>query len=224
MYSRAFIIFLDNTVQMIYSVLKVLETDFENMRFCSNENELFSLLQHECPAVILMNLDLFPRDGIVLLHEIKAKPQLRDIFVVIYSKKQDDFIVELALDSGAVGYISFHEKPAILRLFLRNLLFRYSRSPDLTRPINVDHERFLVYSYNHPVVMAKKEFLLFSLLFNNPGIFFSKLEIANLIWRNELIAQKRTIDVHIYNIRQVLGRNKIQSKKGAGYRFNKKAI
>ena len=68
------------------------------------------------------------------------------------------------------------------------------------------------------------EFKVFELLYNTPDKFFSKTEIAGLIWLDESVANKRTIDVHIYNIRQFFGKRIIQSQKGKGYRINKKVI
>ena len=54
----------------------------------------------------------------------------------------------------------------------------------------------------------------------NKDKLFSKTEIAKEIWNDESIAKKRNIDVHIYNIRRVLGEDLITSEKGKGYKFN----
>ncbi|MFO0436137.1 MAG: winged helix-turn-helix domain-containing protein, partial [Sphingobacteriaceae bacterium] len=71
------------------------------------------------------------------------------------------------------------------------------------------------------IELPKKEFRILMLLHNDQNKFFSKEELAINIWNDETIAKKRTIDVHIYNIRKILGKRIIQSQKGKGYRLNK---
>ena len=66
--------------------------------------------------------------------------------------------------------------------------------------------------------------MLFELLYNNSDKYFSKVDLAKIIWTDESMALKRTIDVHVYNIRQFFGKNIILSKKGIGYSLNKKLI
>ncbi len=88
----------------------------------------------------------------------------------------------------------------------------------------IDPERYMVFKKGEPIQLPKKEFVLFSFLNTDPDKFFSKAEIAEHVWQDELVAKKRTIDVHVYKIRQLLGSTIIISKKGAGYRINKKLI
>ncbi|MBK7669130.1 MAG: winged helix-turn-helix transcriptional regulator [Sphingobacteriaceae bacterium] len=56
-----------------------------------------------------------------------------------------------------------------------------------------------------------------SLLFSNPNKIFSKDEIATEIWHNKDISSKRTIDIHIRNIRRALGDDIIKTYRGIGY-------
>ena len=172
-----------------------------------------------------MNLDLQPNDAVTILKEVKHLHPLQFPYMVIYTEKNDDFVQELAFNSGADSFINFHHKPAVVELFLKNLLRR--REVPLkksNREFVVDPERFLIYKNGEPVQLPRKEFRLFELLYNSPEKFFTKLEIAGQIWHDESIAGKRTIDVHIYNIRQFLGKRIIQSQKGKGYRINKKLV
>ena len=110
-------------------------------------------------------------------------------------------------------------------LFLKNLL---RRRPEVTmqqkREIIIDKDQYLIFKNGKAIQLPKKEFRLFELLYNSSEKFFSKDEIANLLWNDEGVAKKRTIDVHIYNIRQFFGKRIIQSQKGRGYRINKKLI
>src|SRR5688500_14488675 len=148
-----------------------------------------------------MHLDLVPNDAINLLKEIKQKGYSTS-YLVIYTEKQDDFIQELAFNSGADCFINFHQKPSIMKFFLRNLLRRrIVRELTTSKDIVMNADRFLIYKSGKPVQLPRKEFRIFELLYNSSGKFISKQEIAAIVWKDEAVAKKRTIDVHIYNIR-----------------------
>ena len=172
-----------------------------------------------------MNLDLQPNDAVTVLKEIKLKHAVSNPFIIIYSDKQDDFVQELAFNSGADAFIAFHNKPSVLELFIKNILRRKVQViKNDQRSIIIDNEKYLIFRNGEAIQLPRKEFKLFELLYHQSEKFFTKDEIAESIWEDVAVAKKRTIDVHIYNIRQFFGKRIIQSQKGKGYRMNKKLI
>lgn len=215
------IVFIDNTISSIFKTAELLRADFSGIHLFSNEKEGLDFITTHPADIVFLNLDLAPHDAVTIAKDILQHTLLPKPFIVIYSEKQDDFIYELAFNSGVDSFINFHNKPAILRLFIRNLLTRKIKTKE-ERPQNliVDTERFVIIQKGKAISLPKKEFKLFELLYNSPAKFFTKNEIADLIWHDPLVASKRIIDVHIYNIRKSFGRRVIQSQKGKGYRFN----
>ncbi len=220
------IVFVDNSVNRLFKTIELLKTTFQNTLIFNQEKDFFEYLEGNQPDVILLNLDLQPNDAVILLKEIKTKKIASNPFIIIYSDKQDDFVQELAYNSGVDSFIGFHNKPAIISLFLKNLLRRQKLKETIppTKDIFIDNDQYLVFKNGESFQLPRKEFKLFELLYNNPERFFNKVEIATEIWHDKAIATKRTIDVHIYNIRQFFGKRIIQSQKGKGYRINKKLI
>lgn len=219
------IVFVDNTINRIYKTVDGLKHSFPNTHIFKAEDQLFDFLQNEMADVVFLNLDLEPNDGVLVLKEIKAKYHEFAPSVIIYSEKQDDFVVELAFNSGADAFISFHNKPSVLELFLKNLLRRKTKQLAKTeRAVIIDNDKYLIFKNGIAIQLPRKEFRLFELLYHQNEKFFTKKEIAKLIWEDETVAAKRTIDVHVYNIRQFFGKRIIQSQKGKGYRMNKKVI
>ena len=58
------------------------------------------------------------------------------------------------------------------------------------------------------------------LLVSKPGKVFSREEIFNKIWGNDVIVGTRTIDVHIRKLREKIGDDFIKTIKGIGYKFD----
>lgn len=223
--NKNIIVFIDNSIQNIYKTLDVLKHTFTNTIFFNSEEEGFKFLEENKVDVLLMNLDLQPHDAITFANELVKKSPQEKPFLIIYSDKQDDYIQELAFNSKIDSFINFHKKPAVLLPFLKNLLSRkLTKQNNHDKAIVIDNEKFVVLKNNLPVILPKKEFKLFELLFHSPNKLFTKKEIAQLIWNDESVSDKRIIDVHIYNIRKALGRNIIRSQKGKGYSINSRAI
>ncbi len=220
------ILFVDNSINKLLKTLDLIKASYPNVKVFNDETEAIEFLETEPVDVIFLNLDLTPNDGVTFTKELKQKTLASDPFIIIYSDKQDDFVQELAFNSGVDGYVNFHYKPAIMLLFLKNLLKRKQIKEIITinEDIVIDEERYTVVKNGDSIHLPRKEFKVFQLLFYAPEKFFTKNEIATLIWKDESVSNKRIIDVHIYNIRQLFGKRIIQSQKGKGYRINKKLI
>lgn len=221
--NRASIVFVDNSVNAIFKTAEALRRHFPDISIFNQEKDFLEFLETRRPDVIFLNLDLQPNDAVILCREIRHRYLESNPFVIIYTDKQDDFVQELAFNSGADSFINFHNKAPVMELFIRNLLRRRLASAhEQKREVVIDNERHLIFKNGVAFQLPRKEFRLFELLYNSSGKFFSKVEIASIIWNDETIANKRTIDVHVYNIRQFFGKRIIQSQKGKGYRINKK--
>lgn len=219
------IVFVDNAVHRIFKTLDVLRIQYPGLNTFTGEEALFDFLSTHDADVIFLNLDLQPNDGVMVLKEIRYRKLPNHPFVVLYAERQDDFAVELAFNAGADAFIGFHAKPAVLSLYLRNLLKRrIKHNTQEARAVLIDKDKHLIFKNGTAIQLPRKEFKLFELLYEQHDKFFSKKEIAQMIWHDESIATKRTIDVHVYNIRQFFGKRIIQSQKGKGYRMNKRVI
>jgi DNA-binding response OmpR family regulator len=219
------IFFVDNAVHKIFKTIESLKEEHPTITVFNSEQDLFSELENLEPDLIFLNLDLQPNDGVALAKEIQLRKLSSNPFIVLYSLKQDDFVQELAFNSGIDSFINFQQKSAVMKLFVRNLLRRRKQNAQVTdKKVIIDCDKYLIFKEGEPFQLPRKEFRLFELLYANSDKFFSKPEIASIIWEDPAVANKRTIDVHIYNIRQLFGKRIIQSQKGKGYRMNKKVI
>jgi DNA-binding response OmpR family regulator len=219
------VIFVDNTINRIFKTIDLLKSIYKNVIICKTESELFETIEKDAVDVIFLNLDLQPNDAVTILKELRLKQILSNPLIVIYSDKQDDFVQEIAYNSGVDAFINFQNKPSVMELYIKNILRRrVNVEVQNKRAILIDKEKYLIFKNGEAIQLPRKEFILFELLYNQTEKFLSKKEIAFSIWGDESIANKRTIDVHVYNIRQFFGKRIIQSQKGKGYRMNKKLI
>ena len=83
----------------------------------------------------------------------------------------------------------------------------------------IDAEQYQVLLNDEKIDLPRKEFELLSLLASRPGKVFTREEIMDKIWGNDVIVGGRTIDVHIRKLREKLGSDKIKTITGVGYKF-----
>src|SRR4051812_7449550 len=122
--AKGSIIFLDNTIHQLFQTVEVLKKMYSDVSFFTREEEFRDFIKTTESDLVFINLDLSPNDALTVLSDLKGGKLKAAPFVIIYSEKQDDFVQELAFNSGADGFISFHRKPAIMSLFIKNLLRR----------------------------------------------------------------------------------------------------
>ena len=121
------------------------------------------------------------------------------------TENNDDFVQELAFNSGADFFINFHQKPIVMELFIKNILKRKVKTKlNIKKRIYIDFESYLIFKEGKPFQLPRKEFMLFELLYNNSDKYFSKVDLAKIIWADESMALKRTIDVHFLHGPRIL--------------------
>ena len=91
---------------------------------------------------------------------------------------------------------------------------------EITKKFYVDREQYAIVANNIKVSLPRKEFEMVSLMYFNSNKIFTRLDFAKQIWNSPDVAKSRTIDIHIRNIRRILGNEIIKTTKGVGYTIN----
>lgn len=75
---------------------------------------------------------------------------------------------------------------------------------------------------NENILLTKKEYEILFMLASSPHRFFSRQEILDAVWENEVYVLDRTVDVHIARLRKKLDHygSLIINRSGFGYCFN----
>lgn len=83
----------------------------------------------------------------------------------------------------------------------------------------IDLDTKQVFVNGEPIDLTKKELEILILLARNPSKVFSREEILDRVWREDVFVMERTIDVHITRIRKKLRGSgvKIINRSGFGY-------
>ena len=97
-------------------------------------------------------------------------------------------------------------------------------------PLKVDASRHEVTWQGQPVDLKPREFALLSLLVNNAGRAFTRQQLLDLAWPEDMacgVGSDRTVDVHVARIRAKLGQEAarlIRTISGVGYKLQIPAV
>ncbi len=184
------------------------------------------IAEAEKPDLIILDVMMPRMGGIEACQRIRQHSALRKIPVVMLTARSEEGDQVSGLDAGADIYLA---KPISLPVLLSQVQAtlrsanRAVDTPDVLRAtgILIDRSRFLVELENRAdaIHMPRKEFQVLFALAANPGIVFSRQELLDQVWGEDVFVVDRTVDVHVRKIREKIGEEYIETVKGIGYRF-----
>jgi len=190
----------------------------------SNGKDAIQLAKKELPDLIILDIMMPGMDGIEVCTELRKLPQLKSTLIAFLTARGEDFSQIAGLDAGGDDYITKPIKPRVLISRVNALLRRHPE--DKTRDkktkigdLVIDRERYMIVKSGQDIAFPRKEFELLSLLTSKPNKVFSREEIFEEVWGDDVIVGDRTIDVHIRRIRERLTDENIKTIKGVGYKY-----
>jgi len=203
-------------------VFNLEKEDFE-VYTASNGKEAVDVAKKTTPDLIIMDVMMPEMDGMEACRVIRETPGLKNTLITFLTARNEDYSQIAGFEAGADDYIAKPIRPRLLISKIRAMMRRNTASEVTEQvslgPIQIDKEKYLVIKDGESIQLPKKEFELLLLLSSAPGRVFTRENILNTIWGNDVIVGDRTIDVHIRKLREKLGDDLFKTIKGVGYKF-----
>ena len=216
------ILLADDEPDILEIVSYNLKAEGYEVTCAKNGNEAIELAKKEQPSMIILDIMMPGKNGIEVCKILRLQPQFKDTVIIFLSALGDENTEIKGLETGADDYITKPISPKVL-ISKVNALFRRVAKEDTgilkLGDLSINREKYNVTYKDVPVILARKEFELLSLLASRPGKVFLRNEILEKVWGTEVIVGDRTIDVHVRKIRQKIGVDCISTVKGVGYKF-----
>lgn len=199
----------------------------ENYNVFTSTNGKDAILQAKkhTPQLIILDVMMPEMDGIETCNEIKQISSLKNTFVMFLTARGEDYSQIAGFDAGADDYVTKPIKPKVFISRVKALLRRFNDNEHITETrysvssLTIDREKYLIEIDGKSITLPKKEFELLNLLTSKPNKVFTRDEIFEKVWGNDVIVGDRTIDVHVRKLREKLAIDNIKTLKGVGYKF-----
>jgi DNA-binding response OmpR family regulator len=185
------------------------------------------------PELIILDVMLPGMDGLQVCRQLR---QRSIVPILMLTARAEEIDRVLGLEVGADDYLtkpfSMRELTARVRAILRRVeMMRAASAPSQEEVLTLaglrvdpaTHEATLG---EQPLELRPKEFALLYLLVRHPGRVFSRAYLLDEIWGYGAEAYDRTVDTHVYRLRQKLGAEseiaaRIVAVRGIGYKFQR---
>ncbi|EJL91490.1 two-component system response regulator PmrA [Pantoea sp. GM01] len=171
-------------------------------------------------SLIVLDLGLPDRDGASLLRQWRRDGIAVPVLILTARDALEDRVD--GLDAGADDYLVKPFALVELQARVRALIRRYQghsdnllQQGDLT--LNLSSQQVLL--EDHPLEITPKEFALLTRLLMRVGqnVHRETLQQDLYSWNDD--PGSNTLEVHIHNLRRKLGKDRIKTVRGVGYRL-----
>lgn len=180
----------------------------------------------QIPDLIILDLMLPDADGIEICKNLKKNDRYSSIPIIMLTAKGEETDKILGLEFGADDYVTKPFSPRELVARVKAVLRRRQKTDefgklDIGGTLIINTEKHEVTDEEKKIDLTSTEFRILKLFVSNKSKVFSRYDILDYLWGDEKIVLDRTIDVHIKNLRDKLGKSGqlIKNIRGIGYKL-----
>lgn len=193
-------------------------------------DEARKVLSTESPDLILLDWMLPGRSGLELAQQLKHNPKSRAVPIIMVSARGEEEDRVKGLDTGADDYITkpFSPREMVARV---KAVLRRAKPDELADEIDIgglhiDNISHRVTAEGRPIEIAPTEYRLLHFFMTHADRAFSRSQLLDRVWGDQVYVEERTVDVHVRRLRKALehsGHDRLlQTVRGVGYRFSDK--
>jgi two-component system, OmpR family, phosphate regulon response regulator PhoB len=198
------------------------------VRTAEGGHEALEAARAEKPDLMILDLMLPGFSGYEVLQEMRRRPELADVPVVVLTARRDEADRVKGLELGADDYVTkpFSPRELVLRV---SAVLRRSQSPAVApggRTLQagamvVDLGALRVAINGAELELTPTEYRLLVTLLERRGRVQSRQQLLETAWDISARIETRTVDMHVQRLRAKLGRHgdMIETVRGFGYRF-----
>ena len=211
------------------SIIQLVQHNLEKNGFLVssslNGNDGLKELKKFQPDLLLLDWMLPDLSGIEICKNIRKDNSFKNLPVIMLTAKGEEEDKIKGLDSGVDDYLtkpfSFNELMARIKAVLRrsnpNTVSDNLKFDD----VMLDRIEKRVFRDGQEIKLGPTEFRLLEFFLTNPKRVYSRDQILESVWPNNINVESRTIDVHIRRLRQSVNlKNKkelIRTVRSSGY-------
>jgi two-component system phosphate regulon response regulator PhoB len=205
--------------------LHLKKNNFEYLVVHNGEDAL-SHLDNFMPDFVILDWMIPGLSGLEVLRRIRNKQEYINLPILMLTAKNSEQDKIISFESGLDDYITKPFLPSELIARVKAILKR-------TNQLNLDHESLIfddikidtsqkkAFRGARRLNLGPTEFKILLFLLKNKQKVFSREQILNKIWPNQVNVEIRTVDVHIRRLRKELNQNEekdiIRTVRSAGY-------
>jgi len=207
-----------------------LEAEGFRVATAESGDEAVERIRDGVPDLILLDWMLPGLSGIELCRRWRGREETaRTPIIMITARGEEDERVR-GLATGADDYVvkpfSVPELHARISALLRRASPALVTATLKAGDLELDRESHRVRRAGRDLHLGPTEYRLLEYLMRNPGRVYSREQLLDGVWGNDVYVDERTVDVHVGRLRKAINRGReadpIRTVRGAGYAFDER--
>jgi two-component system phosphate regulon response regulator PhoB len=182
-------------------------------------------LRESVPDLLILDWMLPGLSGIELCRRLRSRPETQRLPIIMLTARGEESERIRGLSTGADDYVvkpfSTPELMARVKAMLRRARPEIVASVLKVGELELDRETHRVYRNGREIKLGPTEFRLLEFFLQAPGRVFSRGQLLDGVWGEDIYVDDRTVDVHIGRLRKSINigkmRDPIRTVRGAGY-------
>jgi two-component system phosphate regulon response regulator PhoB len=191
----------------------------------TNGSEGLKELKKFKPNLLLLDWMLPDFSGIEICKNIRKDTNFKNLPIIMLTAKGEEEDKIKGLDSGVDDYLtkpfSFNELFARIKAVLRRSDPKIVSDNLEFEDLKLDRNEKRVYRNEKEITLGPTEFRLLEFFLTNPKRVYSRDQILENVWPNNINVESRTIDVHIRRLRKSINlkdqKELIRTVRSSGY-------
>jgi DNA-binding response OmpR family regulator len=221
------ILIVEDDVKVSQLLRVYLERDGFETKTAVNGRVAVSDVESFKPDLIVLDLNLPEIDGLEVCRKIRSRSRTPIIMLTARDEDTDKIVgLELGADDYITKPFSPREVVARIRAVLRRVVEPLEPAEQVnTRDISIDLSRHEVTYKGVPLSLTPTEFKILTVLAQNPGRVYTRLQLLDLAYGQTWEGYERNIDTHVKNIRQKMSSaatdtgSSLITVHGVGYKY-----
>ena len=211
------------------SIIQLVQHNLEKEGFVvsssTNGNDGLKELKKFEPNLLLLDWMLPDLSGINVCKSLRRDKNFKNLPIIMLTAKGEEEDKVKGLESGVDDYITkpfgFNELMARIKALLRRSDPKTVSDDLIFEDLKLDRTEKRVFRDNNEIHLGPTEFRLLEFFLLNPKRVFSRDQILESVWPNNINVESRTIDVHIRRLRQSINlsgkKELVRTVRSAGY-------
>lgn len=211
-------------------ICEILEFNLKNEGFnvttCNSAEDALSIINRDF-NIILLDVMMDGMSGYKMAEKLRSEKNHIPIIFLTAKRTENDMLTGFSVggDDYIIKPFSIKEVIARVKAILKRESLKINKEtndPNLyAGDLTINKSNKEVYIDKNLITLTKTEFELLQHLLSNPNQLFSREELINTVWKDNIYVTERTVDVHITRLRKKIGKygKYITSRSGYGYQF-----
>ncbi|MGA9658833.1 MAG: phosphate regulon transcriptional regulator PhoB [Asticcacaulis sp.] len=202
-----------------------LEKEGYDVGHAADGDEALMMIKERLPDLLVCDWMMPKVSGIEVCRRLRAQGATRNLPIVMLTARSEETDRIRGLDTGADDYVikpfSMVELMARVRAVLRRIRPALSEDRVEFGEISVDRMSHRVQRSGRDVHLGPTEYKLLDYFMQYPKRVFSREQLLDAVWGNDVYVEARTVDVHVGRLRKALNSDSdfdpIRTVRSAGY-------